>query len=217
MSLVICPECKREISDQANACPHCGFPMSTDLPTNNIEESMAAKKPSKSKKYIIISIAILGIIAICMYVIRPIILKKRILEEAQYGSSLKASEMAKDYYAVYGYNIEISKAIIDSLTNDISYLESTLPKVNSNDIAIKDVKYTGDKVTFTIKNNSDYTVSYVKFDIYLYDKNKNIVDTDWTNWSGSLLSKGSAVVDTYVNDDVGANSISISVDEVRNK
>ena len=27
MALVNCPECGREISDQAVACPHCGFPM----------------------------------------------------------------------------------------------------------------------------------------------------------------------------------------------
>ena len=27
MTLILCPECKREISDQANTCPHCGFPI----------------------------------------------------------------------------------------------------------------------------------------------------------------------------------------------
>ena len=26
MALITCPECKREISDKATACPHCGFP-----------------------------------------------------------------------------------------------------------------------------------------------------------------------------------------------
>lgn len=25
MALVLCPECKKEISDQAKTCPHCGF------------------------------------------------------------------------------------------------------------------------------------------------------------------------------------------------
>lgn len=29
MALIICPECGREISDQAPACPHCGKPMHT--------------------------------------------------------------------------------------------------------------------------------------------------------------------------------------------
>ena len=27
MSLINCPECKREISDQTISCPHCGYPM----------------------------------------------------------------------------------------------------------------------------------------------------------------------------------------------
>lgn len=27
MSLTLCPECSREISDRAAACPHCGYPM----------------------------------------------------------------------------------------------------------------------------------------------------------------------------------------------
>lgn len=27
MALINCPECKKEISDQAKTCPHCGFPL----------------------------------------------------------------------------------------------------------------------------------------------------------------------------------------------
>jgi hypothetical protein len=27
MALIHCPECQKEISDQASACPHCGHPM----------------------------------------------------------------------------------------------------------------------------------------------------------------------------------------------
>lgn len=28
MALIKCPECDREISDKATACPHCGYPIS---------------------------------------------------------------------------------------------------------------------------------------------------------------------------------------------
>jgi predicted amidophosphoribosyltransferase len=32
MALINCPECKREVSDQAAACPHCGLPIATQKP-----------------------------------------------------------------------------------------------------------------------------------------------------------------------------------------
>lgn len=37
MTLILCPECKREISDQAKTCPQCGFPIekSFKLKTSN--------------------------------------------------------------------------------------------------------------------------------------------------------------------------------------
>ena len=28
MPLIACPECKRDVSDKASACPHCGNPLS---------------------------------------------------------------------------------------------------------------------------------------------------------------------------------------------
>ena len=31
MALVLCPECKREVSDRAIACPNCGYPMHEEL------------------------------------------------------------------------------------------------------------------------------------------------------------------------------------------
>lgn len=32
MALIPCPECKKEISDQAEACPNCGFPLNRKNP-----------------------------------------------------------------------------------------------------------------------------------------------------------------------------------------
>jgi zinc ribbon protein len=31
MALVTCPECKQQVSSQAAACPHCGFPLAQSL------------------------------------------------------------------------------------------------------------------------------------------------------------------------------------------
>lgn len=32
MALIPCPECAREVSDKANACPHCGNPLAATAP-----------------------------------------------------------------------------------------------------------------------------------------------------------------------------------------
>lgn len=39
MALMNCPECGKEISDQVNHCPHCGFPVK-----NQKEEGSNKKK-----------------------------------------------------------------------------------------------------------------------------------------------------------------------------
>jgi len=38
MALIRCPECQKEISDKAYACPHCGNPMK-DFPTQESQKS----------------------------------------------------------------------------------------------------------------------------------------------------------------------------------
>jgi hypothetical protein len=47
MALIKCPECKKEISDIAPACPHCGMPMKT-TPSSMIQLDTA---PNKRRKY----------------------------------------------------------------------------------------------------------------------------------------------------------------------
>lgn len=40
MALIQCPECGKEISDQAASCPHCGYPISSKLEN---EQNIAAE------------------------------------------------------------------------------------------------------------------------------------------------------------------------------
>lgn len=39
MSLIKCPECNKEISDKANACPNCGYPINIKTNNSNIKEN----------------------------------------------------------------------------------------------------------------------------------------------------------------------------------
>lgn len=41
MSLIICPECGKEFSDKAAACPNCGYPINhEDTNEKNIKETI---------------------------------------------------------------------------------------------------------------------------------------------------------------------------------
>ena len=77
MALISCPECHREISDQAKACPHCGCPIAVELnqlkqpgkvsnetgqeTTEDIRTSSSGTKVRSRKKVVIIGIAIVSI------------------------------------------------------------------------------------------------------------------------------------------------------------
>ena len=39
MALIHCPECRNKISDQASACPKCGYPAKRDAGTNQSDAS----------------------------------------------------------------------------------------------------------------------------------------------------------------------------------
>jgi predicted amidophosphoribosyltransferase len=53
MALMICPECNREISDKAELCPLCGFPIAKHLEEQKAEllkqEAIEAKRIKEEK------------------------------------------------------------------------------------------------------------------------------------------------------------------------
>lgn len=59
MALVTCPECNREISDQAGACPHCGLPMAKNEAVGKVmsaadldrQDQEAWKRPDRQEPW----------------------------------------------------------------------------------------------------------------------------------------------------------------------
>ncbi|WP_254508969.1 hypothetical protein [Anatilimnocola floriformis] len=43
MPLIACPECQRQVSDQAPACPQCGFPLAVRLPQTVVPPPVATR------------------------------------------------------------------------------------------------------------------------------------------------------------------------------
>ena len=70
MALIKCPECKRTVSNKADICPKCCFPIKDYMPTQEeineqnkkLEEKKAKKK--RIKKWLIIAIAIITSVCI---------------------------------------------------------------------------------------------------------------------------------------------------------
>ena len=49
MALIKCPECGKEISDKAQKCIHCGYPLKSEQLDINITSDEDVKKASKSE------------------------------------------------------------------------------------------------------------------------------------------------------------------------
>ena len=58
MALISCPECGKEISDAAQACPHCGHPIQEPQPHGT------PPVPRKSKRPIIIAACVIFLVAV---------------------------------------------------------------------------------------------------------------------------------------------------------
>ena len=48
MALIKCPECEKEVSDKASACPHCGCPLTSD---DQLKEMTSENQQVKECKY----------------------------------------------------------------------------------------------------------------------------------------------------------------------
>jgi hypothetical protein len=68
MALVKCPECAKEVSDQAVACPHCGLPLSGKATAPNPSPSQSSKPANWAGVRVIFYILIfVGFASLCGY------------------------------------------------------------------------------------------------------------------------------------------------------
>lgn len=72
MALITCPECGKKISDQAQNCPNCGCPI---CGVNNLQElvedreTMQQENKTKKLKITLISLIVVGFLAIVVGVV----------------------------------------------------------------------------------------------------------------------------------------------------
>lgn len=196
MNFKKCSKCGKELTEDVNFCPYCGNALTEDI--KEIEAEIIIKPKKQKRTGIMIFFSIVIIIALVLvnnYYFKPLNFKKQIIEEAINGDASIASDMATEYFEKYGVDVEISEAVLQGLTSNIENLLSLIP-----DVDIHNIRYSSTKgfVEFDVKNNSDKTLTYLEFDIRIYDSNEKVIDTDWTNWSGNLRPGDNAKVDAYV-------------------
>lgn len=88
----------------------------------------------------------------------------------------------------------------------------------SNKIYVSDTTCTNNnlntEITFTINNDSNLKATYMEFQIYVYDENKNMIHSDWTNES-NISANSKRVKSTYVNMPEGATSYEVIISDLR--
>jgi len=85
MAMIHCPECEKEISDKANACPFCGYPFNSKDRVEESEKIIQNTVPNKqlgtNKRTIIIigiCIGVIGLLSITFFAFKKIQSQARI-------------------------------------------------------------------------------------------------------------------------------------------
>lgn len=143
MSLIKCPECGKEISDEAKVCPNCGKPMVTSKEI----------KPINKLAIIIPCVVVIGIIiGIIMYVNSPSYIVKQYVKAINEKDYDKKESFEYDYeiYDIYNYcdieDVKVKEYEFIEKGNDPDFIYEYTTKLYQNN------------------NPSDSNISY----IYVY-------------------------------------------------
>jgi len=63
MALITCTECRKELSDQAATCPHCGAP--TNVRPQTIEKTSKKYKGEQLIALLVVGVSLMGLVGTC--------------------------------------------------------------------------------------------------------------------------------------------------------
>ena len=182
MALIKCSACKKKISDKAEACPHCGCPISVMAAEN--EEALITKKQRKKKrnKLLLIVASVLAVLIICVIII--------ICNPRYKWNSVMLSSVLPQPESAWGD--------ISSNSNDYLYLyvhKTSTEEYNSYLSACVtkgfDIEATTEGYTYEAYNADGY-----KLQLYYYPSNKEMTITleapikmNTIQWATSEIAK----------------------------
>lgn len=175
----------------------------------NVE--IAEEKKSKKKLIIIIGlIVVVMVIGIILYMNYPFTEEQKddkIAETYWKKGFDEAIELSIKYYGESDKTLGWIQAFSEIENGDVI---DQLTKVEQN--LRKDGNYYD--YDLTLKNESDKTITYIKYNIYLYDENENIIHSDWSNWSGKLLPDAQIKMDTMIDYIPGVEKFSYEIEDI---
>jgi hypothetical protein len=203
MALINCPECRKEISDTVENCPHCGYSFKPKTESKS-------KIEKKSGVFQIISI-VTFVIALftpklflnffVLIVVGSAIISL-IRREKRWGLSFIA--------LLLGFFLLILPAINES--QEILYKDK-VSVVDWNWEKERNYSY----IRGRIRNDGDRTISYFKIKAYYLDDYGNVLDTDIDNDLEDLLPGMSKEFEIMHKNNPDYDKVRVEVDEVRIK
>lgn len=219
VGLINCPDCGKEVSDETDICMNCGFPIREMEKTFDVKEkteseinkqSAVVKKNNSKKKYIFVGVLVL-VLGIGIYIMTTVPLTDEAKIEKIYDVYLSgdyegAMQLTYDYFGVSDLSVSIMMTMEDPSKDDI------VDEINIRQDLIKDGNYYDYYITF--ENTSDETITYIKYTVFFKNEDGDIIHSDWSNWSGTLLPDAEVQDDTMIDYIEGVESYSVTIDEV---
>ena len=139
-------------------------------------------------------------------------------QAAIYYDEVKDTVLEEDKYKMLTYRTfhdeykESNGLDINSLTEQV---EQELDEINT--LSINDMSFEENKLTLTVKNNSTQTIDYFKYDIFYYNENNEIIDSEWSNCSDTILPNAQCITYTYINPPNGWDTAQVVIQEINFK
>ena len=171
MALISCPECKKEISDSAVMCPHCGY-SNKALNNSVVPNDFSNINQNGNKKRFPTEFFVAGVI---IFVITTILIFRPVSSSSQ--NNTNKSSQRSNYSSYSSQTSKYSESDMAFYEKRNKDLEMKVTSVYSNKY------YTVCEGTITNKGTDRY--KFIKIKGSFMDKKGNVVDTDWTYGIGS--------------------------------
>lgn len=167
MALITCPECGKEISDQAISCPNCGYVMKKEESVATIVVAAEKKMPNKRLIAVVCSVAV---IAVILFTLGGSLnqYEKLALEDCRTLRNMLKDPSSMDIYNIYVHPSKDSGSYDTLVFIDYAAANSYGGKVRSV-ATFEENTYLGDSNDDEDDFSSQYEYNYYLMAYFSYD------------------------------------------------